>query len=264
MNSSPLDSASTGAAADPLSQVRIVLVSTQHPGNIGSTARAMLTMGLTDLVLVNPDRFPHPQARANATHATDVLDRARVVKTLDEAVSDCGWVVALSARPRHLGDAPLQPWDSADKALGLARQGARVALVFGCERTGLTNDELDHCQATTLIPTNPDFSSLNLSQAVQVMCYELRRSTVQGQVTTAAKDGHPWYAPPSADDVERFYEHLQRLLLSTGFIDPSNPRHLMRRLRTFFNRAAPDRNELNILRGILTSFEKPKNRRVPL
>ncbi|MFA5940206.1 MAG: RNA methyltransferase [Sinimarinibacterium sp.] len=252
---------------DLLARIRIVLVSTQHPGNIGASARAMLTMGLTDLVLVKPDRFPHPQARATATHAVDVLERARVVSSLDEAVADCGWVVALSARPRTLGDEPLRPWQAAERALAVAEE-APVAFVFGCERTGLLNEEIERCHATTLIPTNPDFSSLNLSQAVQIIAYELRRTACPEQVEMSAKKKDPWlherYGPPAAADIERFYEHLERILLSTGFLDPANPRVLMRRLRTYFNRSAPDRNELNILRGILTSFERPKNRRIPL
>lgn len=254
-------------SADPLARIRIVLVSTQHPGNIGASARAMLTMGLTNLVLVQPDRFPHPQARATATHALDVLERARVVSSLDEAIADCGWVVALSARPRTLGDEPLRPWQAAERALAVA-QAAPVAFVFGCERTGLLNEEIERCHATTLIPTNPGFSSLNLSQAVQIVAYELRRAASPEQVEVSAKKKHPWlherYGPPAAEDMERFYEHLERILLSTGFLDPANPRVLMRRLRTYFNRSAPDRNELNILRGILTSLERPKNRRIPL
>jgi len=254
--------ASTDVPADPLAGIRVVLVSTQHPGNIGATARAMLTMGLTDLVLVNPDRYPHPQARASAAHASPVLDNARVVSTLDEAVADCGWVVGLSARQRTLGDEPLKPWEAATRALSIVPQ-APVAFVFGCERTGLTNAEVDRCHATTLIPANPGYTSLNLAQAVQVMAYELRRTALPDVPQVSTKREHPWYAPPSAEEMERFYEHLQRVLLATGFIDPVNPRQLMRRLRTYFNRSAPDRNELGILRGILTSVEKPKQRRVP-
>lgn len=250
-------------ASDPLSNIRIVLVSTQHPGNIGATARAMLTMGLNDLVLVNPDRYPHPQARATAAHAESVLDRARIVSSLEEAVSDCGWVLASSARVRHLGDEPLTPWEGAGRALARAAS-APVALVFGCERTGLTNEELDCCHAATMIPTNPGYSSLNLSQAVQILAYELRRAAHPQAPSVSSKKDHPWYVPPTVEEMERFYGHLQKMLLSTGFLDPANPRHLMRRLRTFFNRASPDRNELNILRGILTSFERPKGRRIPL
>ncbi len=253
--------------ADLLSRIRIVLVSTQHPGNIGASARAMLTMGLRDLVLVNPDRFPHPQARATAAHAGPVLDGARVVASLEEAVADCGLVIALSARPRHLGDEPLRPWQAAARDVAIAQE-ATVAFVFGCERTGLTNEEVDRCHATTLIPANPGYSSLNLAQAVQVIAYEVRRTALPEQVEVANKKYQPGlherYAPPTAEEMERFYEHLQRILLSTGFLDPANPRMLMRRLRTYFNRSGPDRNELNILRGILTSIEQPKRRRIPL
>jgi tRNA/rRNA methyltransferase/tRNA (cytidine32/uridine32-2'-O)-methyltransferase len=248
---------------EPLANIRIVLVKTQHPGNIGSAARAMLTMGLAELVLVSPERFPHPQARMTAAHAGPVIDQARVVGTLAEAVAGCGWVVASSARPRHLGDEPLRPWDAAARMVATAAD-ARVALVFGCERTGLTNEELDLCNAVTMIPANPGYTSLNLSQAVQVFAYELRKAALPDAPTVATKQKFPGYEPPAAEEMERFYGHLERILLSTGFLDPANPRLLMRRLRQFFNRAGPDRNELNILRGILTSIEKPKRRRLPL
>ncbi|SEQ57854.1 tRNA (cytidine32/uridine32-2'-O)-methyltransferase [Solimonas aquatica] len=248
---------------EALSRIRIVLVNTQHPGNIGSTARAMLTMGLSELVLVSPQRFPHPQARMTAAHAIEVVEKARVVDSLSEALAGCAWVLASSARPRHLGDAPLTPWDAATRAVQTAAS-APVALVFGCERTGLTNEELDLCHAVTQVPTNPGYSSLNLSQAVQVLSYELRKAALPEFRPVAAKQDHPWYAPPGVEDMERFYGHLERILMSTGFLDPANPRLLMRRLRQFFNRASPDRNELNILRGVLKSIEQPKGRRVPL
>lgn len=251
------------SASSPLSNIRVVLVNTQHPGNIGSTARAMLTMGLSDLVLVSPDRYPHPQARMTAANAIEVLERAQVVSGLAEAIAGCTWVVASSARSRHLGDEPLLPWQAAERAVQNA-QHSKVAIVFGCERTGLTNEELDLCHAVAMIPANPGYSSLNLAQAVQVLSYELRKAALPGMQPVAAKRELPEFAPSTADDMERFYEHMERILLSTGFIDPSNPRLLMRRLRQLFNRAAPDRNELNILRGALTSVERPKNRRVPL
>lgn len=253
----------TATASAPLANIRVVLVNTQHPGNIGSSARAMLTMGLEELVLVTPDRFPHPQARMTAAHADGVVERARVVGSLAEAVVGCSWVVASSARPRHLGDEPLKPWQAAERAVEAAAQG-KVAIVFGCERTGLTNEELDQCHAITMIPANPGYSSLNLSQAVQIIAYELRKAAQPDAPPVAAKRELPAFAPSTAEEMERFYEHLQRILLSTGFLDPSNPRLLMRRLRQLFNRTAPDRNELNILRGMLTSVERPKGRRLPL
>lgn len=248
---------------DLLRNVRIVLVSTQHPGNIGAVARAMMTMGLEQLVLVRPERYPHPQARAQSSGAIGILENARVVGTLEEAVSDCAWVVGASARQRHLGDEPLAPWDLAPRALSAAAQ-APVALLFGAERTGLTNEEIERCHAVCMIPANPRYSSLNIAQAVQVLCYELRRAALPEAPKVSSKHEHPNYAPPTSEEMEHFYEHLQRLLLSTGFLDPANPRLLMRRLRQYFNRSNPDRNELNILRGILTSFERPKRRRIPL
>ncbi|MGH8506642.1 MAG: RNA methyltransferase [Stenotrophobium sp.] len=246
-------------APQPLSRIRIVLVATQHPGNIGAAARAIHTMGLAELVLVNPRQYPDEQATAMASGAQVLLQAARVVSTLDEAVADCAWVVAVSARPRHLGDEPLTPWDMAARAVAMPAPGL-VALVFGCERTGLTNEELERCHATTRIAANPEYSSLNLAQAVQVMAYELRKAALPQVPSVALKRGHPWYAPPSAEEMERLYEHLERVLRMTGFLNPANPRVLMRRLRVLFNRAQPDRNELNMLRGILTTVETPKVR----
>jgi TrmH family RNA methyltransferase len=246
---------------DPrLSNFRIVLSRTQNPGNIGSAARAMMTMGLRDLALVNPERFPHPQARAQASGALNVLEEAPVVATLEEAVADCAWVVGTSARARHLGDEPLSPEAFAAKAREIAATG-KVALVFGYEQSGLTNEELDRCNAVVAIPTNPGYSSLNLAQAVQVMCYVLRRAVITEQPRVSLKDDNPLYQPPTAEQVEQFYAHLERTLLMTGFLDPQNPRLLMRRLRTLFNRAQLDLNELNLLRGVLTTVEKTKQRR---
>lgn len=243
-----------------LARVRVVLSHTQHPGNIGAAARAMMTMGLGDLVLVNPERYPHPQARAQATGAGAVLDRARVVATLEEAVGDCAWIVGASARPRHLGDEPLTPWDFAARAVVQAQQ-ADVALVLGCERTGLTNEEIERCNAVVRIPSNPAYSSLNIAQALQLLTWELRKHALDAVPLVSPKRDLETYAPATASEMELYYEHLERVLLQTGFLDPDNPRVLMRRLRQFYNRSLPDRNELNILRGILTSVEKPKQRK---
>lgn len=243
----------------PNTGIRIVLVGTQHPGNIGSAARAMRTMGFRELVLVRPERFPHPQARALASNALEVVERARVVGSLREAISDCGWVVATSARPRHLGDEPLTPWAFAERAQTRAGQCA-VALVFGPERTGLSNDDLEQCNAVVMVPTDPTYPSLNLAQAVQVLTWELRKAGLDEVPKVSPKHEHPSYAPPTADEMAHFYEHLERVLLKTGFLDPRNPRLLMRRLRQFYHRAQPDRNELNILRGVLTTVETPKKR----
>jgi len=251
-------------SASPLAAIRVVLVGTQHPGNIGSTARAMLTMGLSQLVLVRPRRFPDPQASALASNAHSVLDAARVVDSLEEAVADCAWVVGSSARQRHLGDEPMTPWEAGPRLVEAA-VAAPVALVFGCERTGLTTEETERCHALTSIPANPEYSSLNLAQAVQLYTWELRKAAIaagheQAQ-RMASKTSHPWYQPPTNEQMENFYAHLERTLLGTGFLDPENPRLLLRRLRQLFNRARPDLNEVNILRGILSSVERPKRRR---
>lgn len=219
----------------------------------------MLTMGYSELVLVAPERFPHPQARAMASNALSVVEGARVVATLEEAVADCAWVVATSARPRHLGDEPLTPWAFAGQAINRARE-APVAVVFGPERTGLSNADLDRCQSIIMVPTNPEYPSLNLGQAVQLLTWELRKAGLTEVPRVAAKKDIPIYAAPSAEEMEHYFAHLERVLLKTGFLDPENPRLLMRRLRNFYHRAQPDRNELNILRGILTTTETPKRR----
>ncbi|MEK6805093.1 MAG: RNA methyltransferase [Pseudomonadota bacterium] len=243
-----------------LEQIRIVLVRPQHPGNIGAAARAMMTMGLSRLVLVQPERFPHSQAVAQSSGATGILDEARVVETIEQATEGCVWVVAASARPRHLGDEPLTPWECAERVVGATATG-EVALMFGPERTGLDNEDLERCHATTMIPANPKYSSLNLAQAVQVFSYELRRAAQPEVPKVSRKHGLSWYAPSTAEQMEGFFEHLEKVLLGTGFIDPANPRLLMRRLRQIYNRARPDKNELNMLRGVLSSVEKPKLRR---
>jgi TrmH family RNA methyltransferase len=242
-----------------LARVRVVLVEPRHPGNIGAAARAMLTMGLTQLALVRPADFPHRAAYERASAATGVLDAARVCGSLEEAVQDCAWVIGTSSRPRHLGDEPLLPWEAAARLVEGAA-AADVALVFGCERTGLTNEEIDRCQATTIVPANPSYASLNVASAVQIYAYELRKASVEAP-RVSTKGERPWYAPSSIEELENFYEHLERVLTATGFLDPANPRLLMRRLRQLVGRAIPDRNELNILRGILSSVERPKRRR---
>lgn len=239
----------------------MVLVETRHPGNIGAAARAMMTMGLTRLRLVRPRRYPHAEAIDRASGAVGVLESAQIFETLEEAVADCAWVVATSARPRHLGDEPMTPAQAAQRLIEVAAGDAAVGLVFGSERTGLTNAELDYCHARTLIPSNPAYGVLNIAAAVQVYAWELRKRVLVEPPKVSDKTGHPWYAPPSHQQLENFYEHLERVLLATGFLDPANPRLLMRRLRQLFSRAHPDSNELNILRGILSSVEKPKRRR---
>jgi tRNA (cytidine32/uridine32-2'-O)-methyltransferase len=233
--------------------IRIVLVEPSHPGNIGASARAMKNMGLDELCLVRPRLFPHSDATARASGADDILHRARVVDDLESALSDCGFVVGASARKRSLPWPALSTRDSAAK-LAAMRTVCPVALVFGREKSGLTNDELKRCNALTTIPASPGYTSLNLAMAVQILAYELWMATEE-----IADEENPPDAPPAlASELELFFEHLQRILLETGFLNPDNPRHLMLRLRRLFLRAHLDKNEINILRGILAAVE-PSN-----
>lgn len=233
--------------------IRIVLVGTTHPGNIGAVARAMKNMGLSDLALVAPKVFPHEDATVRASGASDILDSARVHKTLADAIADCVYVAGASARSRTISWPSMAPRDCAARLLSESEQGT-VAAVFGPEKSGLSNEHLDHCDSLLTIPTNPEFSSLNLAMAVQVLTYEIRcaQSVDPGPLfeaeTPAATSG----------DMEHFYTHLEQVLTDIRFLDPENPRHLMRRLRRLFIRARPDMNEVNILRGILTAMERNK------
>ena len=232
--------------------IRIVLVETSHPGNIGAAARAMKNMGLTELVLVRPRYFPHPDARARASGADDVLDQARVVERFADAVDDCVLVMGTSARSRAMPWPRLHARDAAAKALSLAAVG-NVALVFGPENNGLCSQDLDRCQLLVSIPSDPAFSSLNLGMAVQVMAYELRAQ--HSESLPAFESEAP---PAAAAAIEHFHAELEALLLELGFLDPDNPRHLMRRLRRLVARAAPDVNEINILNGILRSIVRDR------
>lgn len=236
-----------------LDQIRIVLVNTSHTGNMGSAARAMKTMGLTRLVLVDPQALPDDGAHALAAGASDVLANARIVSTLDEAIADCGLVIGTSARSRTLSWPMLDPREAGEKAVGEGMQHP-VALVFGRERTGLTNDELQKCHYHVAIPANPEYSSLNLAMAVQTICYEVRMCWLQDQALEVESEADY----PSAHQLEGFYQHLEQTLLKTGFIADDHPGQVMSKLRRLFNRARPEAIELNILRGILTSIQKPK------
>ncbi len=231
---------------------RIVLVGTTHPGNIGAVARAMKNMGLADLALVNPRYFPDKEATARASGAEDLLENATVVDTLAEAIADCVYVAGASARSRAINWPCLDARDCAARLLDQGRKGP-VAAVFGPEKSGLSNSDLDHCDTLLTIPTNPDFSSLNLAMAVQVVSYELRLAQAVRLPEYEAD------APVATSrEMENFYEHLERVLTALQFLDPDNPRHLMRRLRRLFIRARPDQNEVNILRGILSATERAR------
>jgi len=235
----------TPATMPPISdRVRVVLSRTSHPGNIGAAARAMKTMGLGSLYLVNPKRFPDAMADAMAAGANDLLVNAVVCDSLEQALQGAALVVGLTARHRGLSHVMLNLREAAPQIL--ARAGdAPVALLFGTEMSGLSNAELEKCQLLITIPVNPECSSLNLAAAVQVVAYELR---VLGAEAEPVSKGIPL---ASFEDVERFYEHLERTLIEINFLDPLHPKRLMTRLRRLFARAGLEKEEVNILRGIL-------------
>lgn len=237
-----------------LNNVRIILVHTSHPGNIGAAARAMKNMGLNRLYLVSPKRYPAEDAVFRAASALDVLDNAVICDSLDEALDGVHWVVGTSARERRI------PWpidDVRSCAGGMQQEianGREVAVMFGREDRGLTNDELQRCNQHLNIPTSDTYSSLNLAMAVQVVSYELRMAVLQAgdQVAVEQDWDAPW-AP--ADDMERFYGHLEETLVDLDFLKAQAPRQLMTRLRRLFNRQRLDTMELNILRGVLTAAQ---------
>lgn len=241
-----------------------MLVEPSHPGNIGAVARAMKNMGVAELVLVSPESFPDEKASARASGADDVLESARVVADLSEAVSDCVEVIGTSARSRSVTWPILNPRDCGARVLEQRSRGP-VALVFGREDNGLSNEELRRCHYHVQVPADPGFSSLNLAMAVQVMLYEVRMqslfdapdASVEAWQSTHTPADAGWdELPATAGDIERLMAHLERTLTTTGFHDPERPRQLMVRMRRLFQRAHPDRMEMNILRGILTSVDK--------
>lgn len=236
-----------------LDNIRIVLVETSHTGNMGSTARAMKTMGLTNLYLVNPLVRPDSQAIALAAGASDVIGNATIVDSFDAAIAGCSLVVGTSARSRSLPWPMLEPRECGQRA-AQESEHAPVAIVFGRERVGLTNDELQKCHYHVQIPANPEYSSLNLAMAVQILSYEIRVAHLDRQAAKYPPADEAAY--PLVDDLERFYHHLEQTLHHTGFIREKNPGQVMNRLRRLFTRARPEAQELNILRGILASIDK--------
>lgn len=250
-----------------LDNVRVVLVNTSDCRNIGSAARAMKTMGLTQLVLVDPIEMPNGQAQALSAGASDVLANAKVVSTLEEAITDCGLVVGTSARSRTLPWPMLEPRNCGEKLIQEA-SNFPVALVFGRESSGLTNDELQLCHFHVQIPANPEYSSLNLAMAVQTLSYEVRMSYLalenQKHNDKPAKadsiDDNEDY--PVVEETERLYQHFEDALKATGFIVPSHPGLVMTKLRRLLNRARPDNKEVKMLRGMLASVERAAKNKV--
>ena len=258
--------------AEPLANVRIVLVAPTHPGNVGAVARAMRTMGLRDLWLVQPRRFPSAEATERAAGAFDVLDRAHLVTDLSQALADCRWAIAATARPRRLEWGRFAPVEAGRELVRRAAAGP-VAVVFGRESAGLTNGEIDRCQAVLRIPTDPAFRSLNVAAAVQIVAYEIARAAARGRSAAqaggraeddAARPGRAGGGPGgtvraeavTAADLERLFAHCEAALTDVGYLDPDRPRQLMRRLRRLIVRADLERAELDLLRGIFTAVQR--------
>ena len=240
-----------------LEHIHIVMVSTTHSGNIGAAARAMKNMGLSRLTLVDPIAAIDDEAIARAAGAADILTNARIVATLEEAIADCGLVVGTSARSRHIPWPLMNPRQCAAKVAEVIPVGNEVALVFGRESSGLTNEELHLCHAHVHIPTNPDYSSLNVAQAIQVLSYEMRMALVEQDVSEQGVWGVTWdYPLATHGELDGFFNHLESTLTDVGFLNPNEPKQLMSRLRRLFQRAAPDKTEVSILRGILATVQK--------
>lgn len=235
-----------------LENIKIVMVETTHSGNIGAAARAMKNMGLSRLVLVNPKCPIGERAYSRGSGANNILDQRITVDSLAEAIADCQLVAGTSARLRSLAWPELTPFTLAQK-VNACDDTSAAAIVFGREHAGLTNEELKHCHYTVTIPTNPDFSSLNVASAIQVVSYEIYKIMSEKMQT-----GDTGNAEPMADSaqLEGYFKHLEQVLLSTQFIHSDNPRQMMKRLRRIYQRAELSKNEVNILRGILSSVEK--------
>ncbi|OTA19375.1 tRNA /uridine -2'-O-methyltransferase TrmJ [Xenorhabdus beddingii] len=239
-----------------LENIRIILVETSHTGNMGSTARAMKTMGLTNLYLVNPLVQPDSHSIALSAGASDVIGNVTIVNTLDEALAGCELVIGTSARSRTLSWPMVEPRECGERCVKTASHSP-VAVVFGRERVGLTNEELQKCHYHLYIPTNPEYGSLNLAMAVQLVSYEIRMAHLSAQEAPEkpiVSDDEIEY--PAVEDMERFYQHLEQVLNESGFIRKAHPGQIMNKLRRLYTRARPETQELNILRGILTSMEK--------
>ncbi len=241
-----------------LDNVKVVLIGTSHSGNIGSAARAMKVMGLSQLVLVEPQCEIDAQTMALASGASDVVSAAQIVTSLEEAVADCALVVGTSARSRTL-EWPMLDARQCGEKFAIESQQHPVALVFGRERTGLNNQELQLCHYHVSIPANPEYSSLNLAMAVQTLCYEVRMAYLQNQQSQYAVPEEIAY--PKHQELEMFYQHLEKVLLKTQFIANDKPGKVMNKLRRLFSRARPETQELNILRGILSAVEKSTGER---
>lgn len=246
-----------------LDNLCIVMIQTSHPGNIGSAARAMKTMGVSDLRLVNPNKFNSPETRALASGADDILDNARHYATLTEALADCQTIIGTSARSERTISWPQLDARECGEFIAEHLTQQKIALVFGRERSGLTNDELEHCHSLAHIPMAFDFFSLNIAAAIQLFCYECMMATQALKPPPKESSAHdPNEAPATHEALEGFYTHLETTMIESRYLDPENPRLLMRRFRRLFGRAKPTKSEASMLRGMLSAFQGKKfNRR---
>ena len=233
------------------SKIKFILFEPSHPGNIGAAARAIKTMGFEKLCLIDPIEHPHPEARARSSGALDVLLNAEVFDNLRDAIKDCGLIIGTTSRTRRISVPITNIRETAPKIVAEAKE-RRVAVIFGPEKSGLINAQVDYCNQLVNIPSIGAYKSLNLAMAVQIVAYELRLAS---EALPAEIRGRNL---ASNEEIELFFNHLNQVLLETGFLDPKNPKQLMRRLRTLFNRAQMDENEINIMRGILASYKKQK------
>lgn len=250
----------------------IVMIQTSHPGNIGSAARAMKTMGIDDLRLVQPNRFHSPETRALASGADSILDKAQHCETLAEAIADCHIVIGTSARVDRTLQWPRMDARECGHFVAERTTQQKIAIVFGRERSGMTNEELEHCHTLVHIPMAFDFFSLNIAAAIQIICYECS-TAISEQAQTSEANGSDAHdktvsdeqtlgeAPATQDAMEGFYTHLEQSLIDVDYLDPENPRLLMRRLRRLFSRTTPTQSEVNILRGMLSAFQGRKFQR---
>ena len=247
------------STAERQTKIRIVLVNTSHPGNIGGAARAMKNMGLAELYLVEPREYPAPRAVWRAAGASDVLANAKIVGSVDEAIKDCGLVIGTSARERRIPWPLINPRECGEKIWQEAKSH-QVALLFGREDRGLTNSELQKCHYHMHIPSNPDYSSLNLAASVQVLCYEIRMASL------ACENGdlpemNEWDQPlATADELELFHDHLAATMADLNFYDPDNPKQLLTRMRRVFNRTRMDKMEVSMLRGLLSAAQRKRGK----
>ena len=262
MSNNTLENTLQSSLNSTLQNIRIVMIQTSHTGNIGAAARAMKVMGLSELYLVKPKSAPDEQSIAMSSNATDILENATIVESLSEAISTCQLVVGTSARHERTLSWNIQDSRSCGELIAQhasSTPNAKVAILFGRESSGLTNEELAVCQHLVHIPTNPDYSSLNIASAVQILSYECRLAAInlqQSQVDTNEKaidSDEEWV---SADDLDSYFRHLKQVMVDVNFLDPENPRYLMPRLRRLYSRSGINRSEMNILRGMLASIQK--------